>query len=90
MKKSYVGSGAAFFVAVLLLIDAISFGAKIAGKSGSGSGTALYLFFGMWEVNDRITYDAAPYYLVGLYVFVGLALAITAFLAYRAYKYNRT
>lgn len=79
MKKLYAIPGFLAVLSVILCNDAISFLQKVdwSPNASTNAGTALYLFSGIIEVNDRIPYSATPEYFIGLSVVVTICIAIT-------------
>ena len=77
MKKWYAVPGILAVISVLFFGDILSFFPQAFGQR-DGAGTALYLFGGLFEVNDRIPYSAAPDYFWGLCAAVAVSVFLTA------------
>ena len=77
MKKWYAVPGILAVISVLFFGDILSFVPQAFGQR-DGAGTALYLFGGLFEVNDRIPYSAAPDYFWGLCAAAAVSVFLTA------------
>ena len=77
MKKWYAVPGILAVISVLFFGDILSFFPQAFGQR-DGAGTALYLFGGLFEVNDRIPYSAAPDYFWGLCAAAAVSVFLTA------------
>ena len=77
MKKWYAVPGILAGISVLFFGDILSFFPQAFGQR-DGAGTALYLFGGLFEVNDRIPYSAAPDYFWGLCAAAAVSVFLTA------------
>ncbi|NLD88484.1 MAG: hypothetical protein GX633_09570 [Clostridiales bacterium] len=87
MKKYLTTGIILFMVSLILFIDALKFRYCIVNGVGDGSG--LYLFFGIWEINDTIPYSIAPNYLYPLYLIAGLFSALAIYFIYKVIKFRK-
>ena len=81
MKKWYAIPGVLAAASLLLLHDLYSFFSLVKwdpAEQVDHAGTALYVFGGLFEINDRIPYSAAPSYFWGLCAAVTVSLLLTA------------
>ena len=78
MKKWYTISGILAVISLILLGDTLSFLPRAFPGQADGAGTALYLFGGLIEINDRIPYNAAPNYSWGLCAAAAICFLLTA------------
>lgn len=93
MKKWYAIPGVLAVASLLLLHDLYSFFSLVKWNPAEqvyNAGTALYVFGGLFEINDRIPYSAASDYFWGLCAAVAVCVLLTAAGFLLVHRFSRT
>ena len=78
--KKYIPAVLLLLLSIILLFDCIALYPRVdwSPDASDRSGIGLYLFGGLLEINENITYCDTPEYFIGLCVVTAASFAIAA------------